>query len=320
MGNCDNKTRSINLMSIFILKYFLTTCLIILATLSCSEENNIDETEKVAIKISASSIFDSSDTNKLTSLRLVVFNTRGVLIANKRISDDSNLENIISINIHPSKYFFYAIANENPDITNKLNTVKDLNDFKTVKLQASSLKTESNICFIQEQIVLVRADETGINGELLYNGEWVSTLELEVERLAVKVDVSVRSSSSEEIKVRKIELVNTPVYQYLETASDNNLRTIEISSSTQKSISSEYTQLVDGILVAECLTENMEHETLLKFELYRNGIKENISIGCGNMIRNTNYKYNITITQLSFIIDKITISEWANETSDIIFH
>lgn len=291
---------------------------------SCVHENlggSDDAFGKVNVSFSTRGFVDPSSGMKIETLRVVAFNSSGSLEFNKTEGDiNSSGGGVYTLLMRPGIYTLYVIGNEQPDMTTALNGVAKESDVDQIEVKDVKQSAADNLPLYWKRTIFVRekAKSSTLGQISLDQTKWEDRLEILMERLASKIDISIRKVNvKEDVLLHELLIAPLPRHSYLAAKAfpangATNANSYQYPSGERiTGDADQYTAICTDVILPEYLPANADSRTKLELTFTRNGVADKATIYIDRMDRNKHYKYQITITPVTVEIDAIQVLPWA---------
>lgn len=227
----------------------------------CTKESVMSQSEsdsdKVMVQIKTKA-FVGSETEGVTieKVRFILFQD-GALLNNYTTSNGTlniNDNGQFNLTVTPGVYFFAAVINETPELTEKLNAVSKSTDMDAIKFDCqNSALTSSKIPMVNLGQIKIQSGSTSGQGvaQLLpiyssdgsrYKGDFTATsgtVSIDMPRAVSQVSLFLRQdvTVAEEIKITNVQIVNIPRYSYLVDQLNTDNTKLNLFSGSEKTIS-----------------------------------------------------------------------------------
>ncbi|MGL5683298.1 MAG: hypothetical protein ACRDDZ_09680 [Marinifilaceae bacterium] len=279
--------------------------------LSCTTDDNlsnINETVNLAIT-KGSVVGDQVNGVTISSLRFIVFDTKGA-VCFKSMAEDMDVEqgNYL-IPLVGGKYIIYAIANETEAMSIVLNkTLLKISDIDNMTVVTPETETDLVLVKIREVVVDAISETVSVDGSM----PSIQPIKMELERVATKVSLTARKDAqvdASEIIIESIQIRNITTDSYLVSkqydATITTPRLITMSTPIVVADANETSStLIESLIIPELnrATERTNETKALTFiiDAKYNGrpIQYEVPIlpvGENTLMRNTHYKINLLI-------------------------
>ncbi|MGL5705078.1 MAG: hypothetical protein ACRDD6_07315 [Tannerellaceae bacterium] len=301
----------------------------VLVFCSCVHEDigrGDDTAGKVNVSFSTRGFVDPASGMRIEKLRVIAFNSAGSLEFNKTDSDMSTAGGgVYTMLIRPGVYTLYVIGNEQADMSAALEKVAKEPDVDLVQVKDVKLTAAENLPLYWKKTVFVRekAKSSTLGQVSLNETNWVDRLDILMERLASKIDVSIRKVNiNEEVLLHELAIVPLPRFSYLGAKAfpvDGATNANVYQHPGGKNITGEkdqYTAICTDLILPEYLPANAGRRTKLELSFSRNGVADKATIYMEQMDRNKHYQYQISITPVSVEIQAIQVLPWSEVETD----
>ena len=226
----------------------------------CTKESavmNLPEAEKVTVQIKTKALTGSVvEGVTIEKVRFMLFQNETLLnnytTSNGTLNvDDSGLFNLA---VSPGVYYFAAIINETPELTEKLNAVTKRTDIDGAGFDwQNSTLTSSNMPLANLGEIKIQPGTTSGQGVAqlrpVYNSESSrykggftaasATASIDMPRVMSQVSVFLRQDDAvtEEIKISNVQVSNIPRYSYLIDQQDTDNTNLNLFNGPEMTIS-----------------------------------------------------------------------------------
>ena len=226
----------------------------------CAKESavmNLPEAEKVTVQIKTKALTGSVvEGVTIEKVRFMLFQNETLLnnytTSNGTLNvDDSGLFNLA---VSPGVYYFAAIINETPELTEKLNVVTKSTDIDGAGFDwQSSALTSGNMPLANLGEIKIQPGTTSGQGVAqlrpVYNSEGgrykgdfttaSTTASIDMPRVMSQVSVFLRQDDAvtEEIKISNVQVSNIPRYSYLIDQQDTDNTNLNLFNGPEMTIS-----------------------------------------------------------------------------------
>ena len=227
----------------------------------CAKESVIGQPEpdgdKVTVQIKTRA-FVGSEAEGVTieKVRFILFQDGSLLnnysTSNGTLTIDDNGQ--FNIAVSPGDYFFAAIINETPELTEKLNTVSKRTDMEAIKYDCQRIGlTASTLPMVNLGEIKIQSGSTAGQGEAQlrpvyssdgsrYKGDFTpasGTVSIDMPRAVSQLSLFLRQDASvtEEIKINQVQIINIPRYSYLVDQLETEQTKLNLFSGSEKTIS-----------------------------------------------------------------------------------
>lgn len=296
---------------------------------SCVHEKYGDRDDafgKVNVSFSTRGFVDSASGMKIEKLRVIAFSSAGSLEFNKTDDVISGAGGgVYTLLMRPGVYTLYVIGNEQADMTTALDRVAKVSDVEQVQVKDVKLTAAESLPLYWKKTIFVRekAKGTALGQISLDESVWKDKLEIPMERLAAKIDVSIRKENvKEDVLLQELRIIPLPRYSYLAAkvfpvGGATNATVFQIPAGVNiTGDADQYTPICTNVLLPEYLPASADVRTKLELTFTRNGVPDKATIYMEQMDRNKHYKYQISITPVGIEINNIQVLPWSEIETD----
>lgn len=307
-------------------------CIQLLWLPSCSTEEVIHDISNMAVDMNIS----TRSLDPAVKLRIIVAEKRNnKIIINTYPASADPSDGEYKIRLQTGEYYFYLLANEPERLTPFLSQITNRSQLSGLDIRANELPEEelplgnslsaTNIPSLGMRAAVVRAKSGSENiGEISSdNGNsWSNTLEVGLERLAIKLSFYLRKltpNANDNLIIRNVSLINIPGYGHIlnESYRGTNFQTLspceEMSGFLFSSNSNNYQGFFDGLILPEYIMSdptNGDMAITVKIEATYNGknvlyhvpIRKSLQEANYSLKRNLHYIIPTTITTQGEVI------------------